>query len=404
MNVGLVGVGGYGQEHLRVLRTLQAGGVCRLTAVADPFARERQPETVAALESDNVAVYDDLPGLLARDDVTAVFIATPIPLHVTQTTLALQYGKHVYLEKPPCATLGEHAQMRAAQQESGGKTCVVGFQMQTSPALRCLKRLLVEGALGDLRTVWAGLRLRRDDVYYDRTPWAGRFFLDGRPVFDGPATNALSHLVHAALFLAGPTEENGANVVRVRGTLKRARPIESYDSAFLEAETATGARVRLCFTHASEKHDTPVLFCRGTRGAAELDWDGRVTLRLEGKPPQSLAFAHEPGIAAALDFLRAAGEADSGRAAHRPFTTLQDTLPYLQFVSGACQSSGGASPFAPALVEQRQGGTPKRHYRVAGLDEQIAAFCQDPAAIPPLLSLDASTWLNVADLSPNLAA
>ena len=402
-NVALVGIGGYGQEHLRVLRTLQAGGACRLAAVADPFAHARQPETVAALESENVAVYDDLPRLLERSDVEAIFLATPIALHAAQATLALQAGKHVYLEKPPCATLGEHAQMRAAQ-KAAGKICVVGFQMQTSPALRFLKRqLCVEGALGDLQTIWAGVRWRRDDAYYSRASWAGRFFLGSQPVFDGPATNALSHVVHAALFLAGPTENDWAELARVRGTLKRARPIESYDTAFLEAETAGGTSVRLCFTHATDEHDTPVLCCAGTRGTAELDWNGQITLSTKGQPPRVLTFKHDPGIAAALDFLRAVSETEAG-CSPRPFTTLQDTLPYLQIVNGACQSGKGASSFPSALVEPFHEGTPKRHYRVARLNEQIAAFCQDPDAVPPLLRADDLPWINVADLSPDLSA
>jgi len=74
-------------------------------------------------------------------------------------------------------------------------------------------------------------------------------------------------------------------------------------------------------------------------------------------------------------------------------------------VNGACQSGKGASSFPSALVEPMLAGTPQRHFVVAGLDEQIAAFCQDPNAIPPLLRTDDDLpWINVAALSPDLAA
>src|SRR5690606_31239595 len=153
IRLGLVGVGGYARQHLTTIRTLQEFGHCRLQAVADPFAA-RQPAALAALRTENVAVYDDLAPLLERGDIDAVIIATPIHRHAPQALAALRAGKHVYLEKPPCVTLEEYSQLLAAQ-ESSGKTCVVGFQMQTLPSLHYLKRRIQEGALGELRTVWA---------------------------------------------------------------------------------------------------------------------------------------------------------------------------------------------------------------------------------------------------------
>ncbi len=397
IRLGLLGIGGYAQQHLTTLRTLQDGGLCRLAAVADPFA-ERHPETVAALCTEETAILPDASALLERDDIEAVFIATPIPLHAPQSILALRAGKHVYLEKPPCATLGEHAEMVQAQ-EASGKRCVVGFQMQASPAMRYLKRRMVEGALGDLQTVWAAVRWRRDDSYYNRSAWAGRFFADGQPVFDGPATNALAHVVHAALFLAGETDTAWANLSRVRGVLQKARPIESYDTAYLEAETTGGARVRLVFTHATEHHDQVLIRCAGTKGTAEIDWSGRITVSPHSQPPQALHLSSQVQTAAVLDFLRAVTSPE-----HVPFTTVQDTRAYLQMVNGVCQSSGGAASFFPAeRIEHHNAGTPQSHYRVTGLDDDIAAFRADPAVVPASLpAADSAAWLAVSRLSPHL--
>src|SRR5687767_9738326 len=97
VRLGLVGIGGYAQQHLSVIRTLQGNDQCRLAAVADPFA-DRLPETVLALQSEGVEIYADLPRLLERDDIDAVFIATPIHLHSAQAIAVLTAGKHVYLE------------------------------------------------------------------------------------------------------------------------------------------------------------------------------------------------------------------------------------------------------------------------------------------------------------------
>src|ERR1700738_1300810 len=43
--------------------------------------------------------YGDYDEMLAKADVEAVLIATPIPAHYDQTMKALNVGKHVYVQK-----------------------------------------------------------------------------------------------------------------------------------------------------------------------------------------------------------------------------------------------------------------------------------------------------------------
>jgi len=396
--VGLVGLGGYGEQHLRLLNTLHDAGLCRLVGAADPFL-ERHASPVRALRSRGAIVHERWEELLARDEVEAVFLATPIHWHARQTIAALQAGKSVYLEKPPCATLGEWEQMMAAQRQSG-QVCAVGFQMQSSGALRFLKSQLAAGAIGPLRHAWGAVRWRRDDAYYARSDWAGRWQVDGQPVFDGPATNALAHAVFALLSLAADDESPSHEspfLSRVRGALKRARPIESYDSAFLEAQTAQGVHLRLALTHATECSDPVVLRLSGEAGSAELGWDGHVTLRPHQSAAQEWHFADNPALGATLDFLRALRQ--TGPALR---TSLQDTLPYLQLVNGALQSASGAQDFPAALVEHVQQGEPRGYYRVRGLDQEMAVFAGDFHRPPPLLSARSHPWLEAQQWQPGL--
>src|SRR5215210_2202646 len=138
IGIGLIGIGGYAQNHFQALRPLQMYGLCRVVAAADPFAEQR-PQLSNPLKAEGVTIYAEPEPLLARDDIDAVVITTPIHLHAPQAIAALQAGKHVYLEKPPCATLGEFERLRAAHKQSD-RICLVGFQFQTNPALRYLKR------------------------------------------------------------------------------------------------------------------------------------------------------------------------------------------------------------------------------------------------------------------------
>lgn len=384
VRVGLMGVGGHAQRHLTTMRTLAAAGHCRLVAAADPFAG-RLPEVVSTLRAEGVELYDEASILCERDDVDAILIATPIPLHVPQTLLALEAGKHVYLEKPPCVTLAEHQKLMAARRP--GQNCVVGFQMQTSPATHFLKKQLLDRSDGTPRVVWASVRWRREDSYYARSSWAGKWRCNDQPTFDGPATNALAHVVHGALHLAGPTQHAWGKIKRVRGRLKKARPMESYDAAYLEAETDEGVLVRLALVHCSAEHDEVVVRCRPAMPAAApsstpstLEWSGRVTIPRGDGEKETLVFTCEPHVTAILDFLAAINDSQ-----HRPATDLADTLPYLQTVNGALQSSGGAQEFAAELVSRSEDDTPAC-YTVAGLDEQMLRFAADPETIPELLA------------------
>ena len=389
--IGIIGIGGYGQVHLRALRTLHHAGLCRLVAAADPFA-DRLPEARAGLRAEGVDISDGEDALLARGDIDAVVIATPIWLHARQATAALRAGKHVYLEKPPCATLAEFAQIEAARAASG-RVCAVGFQMQASPVIRHLRALIAEGALGSLTHVWSSVRWCRDAAYYGRAAWAGKMSLDGSPVFDGPATNALAHVVQAALSLAG---EPG----RVRGSLMRARPIESYDTAYIEAECASGAAVRLAFTHASETQESAWLRLRGTSGEAHFTWDNEMTVTTGGKR-EVLRLPYEGTVAILLDFLAAM------RGEHPPATPLPDSRGFLVSATAALQSGHGIGDFAPDRVNpvRRPGPGEAENdvYTVRDLDAQMEAFAADPASPPRLLTPGpwiesgevAQSWLDV---------
>lgn len=396
--VGLVGIGGYGRTHLNNLLSLQSVGLCRLVAVADPFA-DRHPEIAAGLRAEQVEIYDEATQLFEREEIDAVFIASPIPLHVPQTLQAFAAGKHVYLEKPPCVTIGEQKQLLRAQ-KNAGKQCAVGFQLQTMPALQYAKRRLCEGALGELKTIRASVRWRRDDSYYRRASWAGKWRLGDQPVFDGPATNALAHVVHAALYLAGAEKERWATVARVRGCLQKARPIESYDSVYCEIETAENVRVQFAFTHASNEHDDIALRCSGEKGELTLEWNGRngtVVTSPCSDEAQRLLFPGTPSQIASLDFFRALQNPE-----HKPASTLEDVRAYLLATNGALQSSSGERTvtFSQERV-RRIGDEPDGIYIVEGLDQEFSEFaCNEqapPASLPP------GSWLAAEQIASELS-
>ncbi len=83
----------------------------------------------------------------------------------------------------------------------------VGFQYLESDFIRQLKRRLLAGEIGDIRSIRASSATSRKDSYYQRGSWVGRLDMEGVPVFDGPASNGLAHLVHLVMYFAGSSEE-----------------------------------------------------------------------------------------------------------------------------------------------------------------------------------------------------
>ena len=104
---GLIGVGGFGAQHLAVLRSLEQSGEIQLAAVCDPSIH-RFPEIEADLKSRKVRIYQDYLEMLDREDnLAAVTIAAPIPFHDRMVKACLAPGVFVYLEKPPVPLLSQ---------------------------------------------------------------------------------------------------------------------------------------------------------------------------------------------------------------------------------------------------------------------------------------------------------
>ena len=268
---GLIGVGGFGVEHLAALRRLEQSGEIRLAAVCDPGIH-RFSEVEADLKNRKVRVYLDSDEMLAQEDnLAAVTIAAPIPFHDRMVKACLARGVFVYLEKPPVPLLSQLDELIAADTDW---KVAVGFQMIESDWSRQLKQWIASGELGDILEIRAAACWPRPDSYYQRAKWAGRMAIDGEPVFDGPATNALSHLIHNIMFLAasGPVEFD--EPVEVQGELYRARPIESYDVACMRGNFSSGTRFFAALTHATEKPLPFQMEVVGTQGWARVQEDG----------------------------------------------------------------------------------------------------------------------------------
>jgi predicted dehydrogenase len=97
--------------------------------------------------------YGDYDEMIAKADVEAVLIATPIPAHYDQVMKALGAGKHVYVQKTMTTTLAEASDVVDLAARQGRKLVASPGQM-LRPLNQQIKRVLQEGVIGKVYWVF----------------------------------------------------------------------------------------------------------------------------------------------------------------------------------------------------------------------------------------------------------
>ncbi len=123
--MALVGAGGIGRYHLDQLRKLNAKepGAVEIVAVADVV------EAAAADMAKAVGcpAYTSHVEMYEREKPAAVFVGIPPFAHEDQESEAAARGIHIFVQKPPAATLEKAREIEAAIVRTGVITAV-GFQ------------------------------------------------------------------------------------------------------------------------------------------------------------------------------------------------------------------------------------------------------------------------------------
>ncbi len=141
VRIGIVGTGN--------IATLNVPGYleheqCDVVAVCDP-----RPDVLERrmAEWGVERGYTKLEELLGDDDIDAVEILSPTPLHAEHTIAALRAGKHVSCQKPIANDVGDARRMMEVARETG-RVFRVTEQSCHYPPLRKARDLIRDGAIG----------------------------------------------------------------------------------------------------------------------------------------------------------------------------------------------------------------------------------------------------------------
>ena len=163
MRVCLVGEGAQGEVYMKAFA--DTDGV-EVTALAGGDANA----TEAFAEARDIRFWStDLDACLARDDVDAVVIGSPTPLHTEQAEATLRAGKHCLLEIPMTES-AEEAQRLADLEAETGLTCMVAHTRRYQPMMREVIRQVESGELTLHHIVFQTYFFRRTNLNRDGNP------------------------------------------------------------------------------------------------------------------------------------------------------------------------------------------------------------------------------------------
>ncbi len=145
---GVIGTGSRGQYLLNHLTKIDAG---RCVAVCDIW----QPnlDKGAKIPGTNPAKYKDYREMLARRDIDAVLVVTPLYEHFPVTRDALLADKHVFCEKSLVFKPEEVHALRKLAAEHSKQTLQVGLQRRYSQFYKTAKQMIDKGMLGKVTHV-----------------------------------------------------------------------------------------------------------------------------------------------------------------------------------------------------------------------------------------------------------
>ena len=208
----------------------------------------------------------------ASGEVDVVDICTPNDNHVDIALDALARGKHVLCEKP-LALDGDGSFRLCEAARDSGRVTQVGFVYRQWPAVATARKLIDEGAIGEVRTARAQFLL--DYNSNPDVPMGWRF--DKVRAGSGALGDVGSHCIDLLQHLAGPISQVAARmqtfVPQRRGLDGNLVDVTVDDQTEILADFESGASGTILASWAGTGHKCDLGFeVIGSRGSVSFSW------------------------------------------------------------------------------------------------------------------------------------
>ena len=147
VNVGVIGVGAMGENHVRVYHKIEEANLVAVSDVSERALKKIEKKYGAK-------GYTEYSELLENPEIEVVSVCVPTTFHHNVVMEAIKNGKHVLVEKPIAFTLEEAEEMIAAAKEAG-VLLATGHVERFNPAVQKAKELVDDGVIGDIVSTFA---------------------------------------------------------------------------------------------------------------------------------------------------------------------------------------------------------------------------------------------------------
>ena len=144
----------------KVIPAMQRGEHCDVVAIA---SRSIDKAQAAATELGIPKALGSYEELLADPEIEALYNPLPNHLHVSWSIKALEAGKHVLCEKPIDLSAAEGQRLVDAAREHPRLKVMEAFMYRHHPQWQRAKQLVLEGKIGELRTIQTLFSYYNDD-------------------------------------------------------------------------------------------------------------------------------------------------------------------------------------------------------------------------------------------------
>lgn len=153
-------------------------------------------------------IFVDYKEALKRQDIDAIIVATESGKHYEITMDALEFGKHVMVEKPMALSTRHIREMIETSKRKNLKMAVC-FQNRFNPPIQELRKKIDENAFGKINYGVIQVRWNRNKEYYNMAPWRGTWEMDG-----GVLMNQSTHGIDALQWMLGGEVEEVFGIIK----------------------------------------------------------------------------------------------------------------------------------------------------------------------------------------------
>ncbi len=263
VKIGIIGAGNVIWAYFQAMDRLVPRGLAQFGPVC---ARRRETWENFQARRPGIELVAD-PGAVLAADVDVILIITPPETHASFVRRALEFGKHVIIEKPAAATSNEARELADLSRKLKLHLLCAPF-IQLAPTFRALWGHLRDGEIGAIHTA----RGLYGNAGFTWATW----YHDGSI---GPLAEIGIYNLKSLTSVLGPVVE----VQALEGTAIRQRAVSDEkvlnpgsDVSHIVLRHQGGALSSVVSSHAIQRYRRPALEFYGTEGTANLlgdDWD-----------------------------------------------------------------------------------------------------------------------------------